>query len=81
MIEVFKIITHNIYDPDVPLYLNWNITRTVAIEVININLNHAFHYNLRKNYFFLHASLIFGRAYHYQTMLLMLILLTSLKRA
>jgi len=38
MIEVFKIITHNIYDPDVPLYLNWNITRTVAIEVININL-------------------------------------------
>jgi len=42
-------------------------------------VNQTFHSDLRKYFFSLRASLIFGIAY--QTMLVMLTLLTSLKRA
>jgi len=61
-------------------HLNWNITRAVALEVININSSIKLVTVIYENTFFsLRASLIFGIAY--QTMLVMLTLLTSLKRA
>jgi len=76
MIEVFK-ITHNLYDPDVSVYLAYysgTITRGNKYKLIN----HRFHYGL-KNIILLHVLLILGTVY--LTVLLMLILSTYLKHA
>jgi len=58
-------------------HLNWNITRALALEVININFLITHFTMIYENTTFLNASLIFGIAN--QTKLSMLILLMSLK--
>jgi len=77
MIEVFK-ITHDLYDSDVSLNLAY-YSGTITIGNKYKLINHRFHYDLRKYYFFLHVLLIFGTVY--LTMLSMLILSTYLKHA
>jgi len=75
MVEVFKIAHYTIHT----CHLNWNITRAVALEVININFLLTYFTMIYENTAFLYAFLTFGIAY--KTVLSMLILLTSLKRA
>ena len=57
MLEVFK-ITHNIYDPDVSLKLEYNLA--VALEVTNINFLIAHFATTYENIISLHVSLTFG---------------------
>ena len=59
--------------------IHWNITRAVALDVININFLITHSTMIYENITFLHALLLFGISY--QTTLLTVILLTSLKRA
>ena len=58
--------------------LHWSITRDVALEVTSIKFLITRHYNLREYYF---SACIADIWKSLQTMLSMLILLTSLKHA
>ena len=57
MIEVFK-MTHNIYDPDVSVKLEYNLG--CALEVTNINFLIAHFATIYENIISLHVSLTFG---------------------